>query len=119
MALPHRRPDGNRTRGPDWAAGFDIENVEAVAAYVAEHPSVAPLLTDAPAYIASIFRNTEPPRLRLAIDPEAGDCWLAVAIPVSDDGPAALQLIDAFDEQWWLARMPLTDATLVFDVTAA
>lgn len=73
------------------------------------------MLLDAPRAITAVFHPTGRLRLRLADDPETGDRWLAVAIPVEDDGPGVLPLIDAFDEQWWLTRMQVTDATVVFD----
>lgn len=125
MALPKRRrsrPDPDQRAGQtgpamDWRARYEIENPAEVDAYVAEHPSVIDILGDAPDQIQAIFGHAAYPRLRLAGDPEEGDSWLSVRIPADDAGPAALPLIDALDERWWLDRMTTTDATIVFDVT--
>jgi hypothetical protein len=113
MALPQRRtaqPD------QDWRAQYEIENPDEVEAYVAELPSVTAILAEAPNEIQAVFGNQSPPRLRLTWDPEDGDCWLFVRIPVEDEGPAALPLIEALEQRWWLDRMTATDATLGFGV---
>ena len=125
MALPRRRspqPDQDRQASapdpaPDWHALYEIENADEVDAYVAEHPTVATILGEAPGQIRAVFGTEAPPRLSMEWDPEYGDCWLFVGIPSDDVGPSTLPLIDALDEQWWLDRMPTTDATVVFDVT--
>jgi hypothetical protein len=125
MALPRRstpqrdddRQSGTPGADPDWHALYEIENPADVDAYVAEHPSVIPILGEAPDEIRAVFGSDARPRLRLGWDPEEGDCWLSVKIPVDDAGPSALPLLDALDERWWLDRMPTTDATVVFDVT--
>lgn len=120
MALPKRRDrsgDDPISPGmPLWASSYDIENPSEVAGYVNEHPSLAPVLAEAPREIAAVFGNDARPKLRLNCDAEDGDCWLAVGIPVADAGPAALPLMDELDERWWLSRMRTTDAVLVFDV---
>ena len=124
MALPRRRTpkhDPDRPAGApepdgDWRARYEIENPADVDAYVAEHPTVVTILDEAPDQIHAVFDTKAPPRLSVEWDPEEGDCWLFVGIPSDDIGPSALPLIDAFDTQWWLDRMPATDATVVFDV---
>lgn len=125
MALPRRRTphhdDDRQTSAAgadaDWHALYEIENPAEVDAYVAEHPTVTPILREAPGQIHAVFDNEAPPRLSLEWDPEMGDCWLFVGIPVDDVGPSALPLIDALDERWWLDRMLTTDAIVAFDVT--
>lgn len=99
-----------------WASLYEVESPGDVAGYVKLHPTVVAVLAEAPHEIAAVFGNVERPRLRLAQDPEDGDRWLAVGIPVASDGLANLPLIDALDERWWLDRMRTTDAVLVFDV---
>ena len=124
MALPRRRtpPSDQDRQGSvpatesDWRARYEIENPADVDAYVAEHPTLAPVLKEAPDHINAIFGNEAAPRLSVAWDPEQGDCWLFVGIPSDDVGPSVLPLVDALDEQWWLDRMTTTDATVVFDV---
>lgn len=120
MALPRRRTpehDEDRPAGaPDWHALYEIENPADVDAYVAEHPTLVPILGEAPDEIQAVFGGDARPRLRLGWDPEEGDCWLSVKIPVDDVGPSALPLIYALEERWWLDRMLATDATVVFDV---
>src|SRR4051794_25200874 len=112
MALPQRRtpqPD------QDWRTLYRIENPADVEAYVAEHPSVGPILAEAPEQIRAVFHNKVSPTLALHWDPEAGDCWLFVGMPSDDVGPSVLPLIYAFEERWWLDRMRDTDATVAFD----
>ena len=123
MALPKRRIQpktderGTRPTGsPHWRALYEIENLPEVERYVSRHPTAAAVLVEAPREIAAVFGDDIQPGLRLTCDPEDGDCWLAVRIPVDDAGPAALPLIDALDERWWLRRMASTDAVIVFDV---
>jgi len=124
MALPKRRTperDDDRQSGtpgadPDWHALYEIENPADVDAYVAEHPTVIPILGEAPNEIQSVFGTATPPRLSVEWAPEEGDCWLFVGIPSDDVGPSVLPLIYALEERWWLDRMPATDATVVFDV---
>jgi hypothetical protein len=124
MTLPKRRtPSSDQDRQTstpgaetDWHTLYEIENPAEVDAYVAEHPTVATVLDEAPDQIHAVFGNDAQPRLRLTCDPEEGDCWLSVGIPSADVGPSVLPLIDAFDERWWLDRMLTTSATVVFDV---
>lgn len=124
MALPRRRTPqlaDDRLAGapgtePDWHALYEIENLAEVDAYVAEHPTVASVLGEAPREIRAVFGTEATPRLSLEWDPEEGDCWLFVGIPSDDIGPSVLPLLDALDERWWLDRMLTTDATMAFDV---
>jgi hypothetical protein len=113
MALPRRR---EARPEHDWRKHYQIENPADVEAYVAEHPSVVAILDEAPNEIRAVFGNEAAPRLQLEWNPEDGDCWIFVGIPVIDEGPAALPLIDALENQWWLDRMTSTDATVIFDV---
>lgn len=113
MALPRRRtlrPD------QDWRAHYTIENPAEVEAYVAEHPSVAAILNEAPNEIRAVFGHVRTPRLRMNWDPEVGDCWLVIGIPWAEVGPSSLPLIDELDGRWWLDRARTTDATVVIDV---
>jgi hypothetical protein len=115
MALPRRRdprPD------LDWRSHYIVENRAEVEAYVAEHPTVAAILDEAPAEIRAVFKHAAPPRLALHCDPEVGDCWLFIGIPWADVGPSVLPLIDELDERWWLDRARATEATVVIDVEA-
>ncbi len=73
MALPNRRtPDrdegpqaGASSAEPDWHALYEIENPAEVDAYVAEHPTVVPILDEAPDQIRAVFAGDARPRLRL------------------------------------------------------
>jgi hypothetical protein len=124
MALPRRRTPGRdeeRPAGapgaePDWRALYEIDNPAEVDAYVAEHPTLVPILGEAPDQIHAVFGTAGPPKLSVEWDPEEGDCWLFVGIPSDDVGPSVLPLIYAFEELWWLDRMPATDAVVAFDV---
>jgi hypothetical protein len=113
MALPQRR---EAQPSQDWHRHYQIENPDEVEAYVAEHPSVAAILDEAPNEIRAVFGDAGTPRLRMNWDPEDGDCWLFIRIPVDDEGPSALPLIEALEHRWWLDRMTTTDATIGFDV---
>jgi hypothetical protein len=115
MALPQRRTSSTQQ---DWRTLYRIENPADVDAYVAEHPSVEPILAEAPEQIRAVFHNEIAPTLRLTWDPGNGDCWLSVRIPSAEVGPSILPLFDAFDEGWWLDRALDTDATVVFNVVS-
>jgi hypothetical protein len=71
MALPKRRtprPDPASQSGlsggvPDWHAFYEMENPAEVDVYVAAHPAVASILSEAPSEIAASLE--EEPRLVL------------------------------------------------------
>lgn len=109
-------PGGAPAGGADWRAHYAIEDQDAVEAYLARHPTLQPILAEAPDEIRAVFGTDEPPRLRMVSDPDEGDTWLFVGIPSSDAGPHMLALIDAFEQRWWLDQMLMTDAVVVFDV---
>jgi hypothetical protein len=112
MTLPQRRTSSTRQ---DWRTLYRIENPADVDAYVAEHPSVEPILAEAPEQIRAVFHSELAPTLSINWDPGNGDCWLVVGMPSIVEGPAVLPLIDEFDERWWLDRMRDTDAVIAFD----
>jgi hypothetical protein len=120
MALPKRHAD-QRSSEPlggsvDWRPRYEIENGPEVDAYVAKHPTVAAILCEAPDEIGDIFGEAEIPRLALAHDPENGDCWLSIKVPVEVADDTALALIYDLEDRWWLDRMQATDAAVAIDV---
>jgi hypothetical protein len=120
MALPKRRRDQKQSKStdgqPDWHAFYDIENPEEVDAYVKEHPSLVPILAEAPGEIGAVFGDTGAPKLRLQHDPEVGDCWLSMRIPSDVVDETALPLLDALEDGGWLDGLPAQDGVIVFDV---
>jgi hypothetical protein len=128
MALPKRRtsrpaPDqraGQTGPAPDWHARYEIENPAEVDAYVAAHPVVASILSEAPSEIAAAFE--EVPRLVLQheFDPddEPASDFLAVDIMTMRDIDDAYDRLQRFDDGWWiddaLPRAARAGATVVF-----
>jgi hypothetical protein len=113
MALPHPRTPQTQQ---NWRARYRIENPADVDAYVAEHPSVEPILAEAPEQIRAVFHNELAPRLQVEWNPENGDSWIFVGIPSDDVGPSVLPLYEEFEERWWLDRIRDTDAVVAIDV---
>ncbi len=130
MALPRRRTPG---RDEDWQAGapgaesdwhalYEIENPAEVDAYVARHPVVVSILTEAPPEIAAAFDEEARLVLRQEIDPEdepASD-YLAIDIMTMRDADDAYDRLGRFDANWWiddaLPRAARAGATVVFDL---
>jgi hypothetical protein len=130
MALPQRRtPESDPGRPPDsehpatapasasdWHALYEIENPADVDAYVAEHPTVASVLAEAPAEIAAAFEEDPRLILRYALDPEdepATD-YLVVDVMTMRDSADAHDRLNRFDEDWWLdASLPVARAGAV------
>lgn len=130
MALPRRRTPGrdeDRQAGApgadvDWHALYEIENPAEVDAYVAEHPVVVSILTEAPSEIASAFDEEARLVLRHEVDPEdepASD-YLVVDIMSRRDADDAYDRLGRFDANWWfddaLPRAARAGATVVFDL---
>ncbi len=120
MALPKHRADHDHGQpgggDVDWRARYDIENLRDVDAYVAEHPTAAAILSEAPDKISDVFGEDSVPKLSLSRDPEEGDCWLSIKIPVEIADETALALIYDLEDRWWLNRMQSADAVVAIDV---
>ena len=128
MALPGRRTPGHdeeRQAGAsgaesDWHAFYEIENPTEVDAYVAEHPIVAAILSEAPSHVAAAFGEASSLVLRHEIDPDdkpASD-YLIVDIMTTSDADDAHERLTRFDDAWWiddaLPRVARAGATIVF-----
>jgi hypothetical protein len=130
MALPRRRtPEhdddpqaGTPATDSDWHALYEIENPAEVDAYVAAHPVVDSILSEAPSKIAAAFNEAPRLSLRYEVDPEdepASD-YLAVDIMSMHDADDAYERLGRFDAAWWiddgLPRAARAGATVVFDL---
>lgn len=130
MALPRRRtPEHDDVRQastpgaePDWHALYEIENPAEVDAYVAEHPVVSSILSEAPSEIAAAFEEQPRLVLRHDIDPddEPSSDYLVVDIMTLRDFDDAHDRLGRFDDRWWiddgLPRAARAGATVVFDL---
>jgi len=131
MALPRGRtperdedrPSGAPATESDWHALYEIENPADVDAYVAEHPVVVSILSEAPSEIAAAFDETPRLVLQHEVDHEdepASD-YLAVDIMSTRDADDAYERLGRFDASWWiddaLPRAARAGATVVFSLT--
>lgn len=128
MALPKRhtpRPDSDQRAGQtgpasDWHALYEIENPAEVDAYVAEHPVVASILSEAPSEIAAAYEEEPRLVLRHEVDPddEPASDFLAIDIVTMRDSDDAFDRLHRFDDSWWiddaLPRAARAGATVVF-----
>ena len=128
MALPRRRTpkqDEARQAGApgaeaDWHALYEIENPAEVDAYVAAHPVVASILSEAPSHVAAAFDEAPRLVLRHEIDPddEPASDYLVVDIMTMRDAAEAHDRLNRFDDEWWvdeaLPRVARAGATVVF-----
>jgi hypothetical protein len=128
MALPRRRTprrdsdsqSGASGAAPDWRARYQIENPMEVDAYVAEHPVVVSILSEAPSEIAAAFE--EEPRLVLQREVDSEDepasDYLAIDIMTMRDVDDAYERLHRFDDRWWiddaLPRAARAGAAVVF-----
>lgn len=119
MALPQRRigSEGSTDRATvDWRVLYDVEDPEAVAAYIAPYPHIPALLTEAFGRIRSVFPDSRPPTLHIEYDPGDGDRWLTLLIPVAPLDKEARDRLHQFDDEWWLDAAPRGEPVIVVDV---
>jgi hypothetical protein len=101
MALPRRRDQGEPTSGDvDWRIQYAIKNLDEVDQYVVTHPTVAPILIEAPGEIRAVFGEGGALVLTVEHDPEDGDSWLKISIPAEAEDETVLPLIYAREDRW-------------------
>lgn len=93
---------------------YSFKNKEKVLNFINQHPSLMPLLIEAPGKIVKYFADT-PLSLEVQFDPEIADLiTLLVWIETKLEPEEALAKLDQLDEEWWLdASDPLDDTILM------
>ena len=107
MAVPRQQTDGERAApepAADWRLLYEIEDIEAVEAFVARHLGLGALLGRVPSEIASRFDDESRPALRVEADPEDEPAteYLVISIPTDRDWEDARDRLRRFDDEWWL-----------------
>jgi hypothetical protein len=116
---PDRQPD-NAGAAPDWRARYEIPNPAEVDAYVAQHPVVAGILSEAPTELVAAFEEDVRLVLQYELDhdDEPASDYLAVDIMTMRDTNDAYDRLQHFDARWWiddaLPRAARAGATVVF-----
>lgn len=118
MALPKQRTGDEWPPGEaaDWRSLYDVEDPQAVAAYIAPYPHIPGLLTEAFGRVRSVFPESARPRLTLQCDPGAGDQWLTLLIPLPSYDRDAAARLDRFDDEWWFDAAPRGEPVIVLDI---
>ena len=90
----------------EWKSLHDVQDPDAVAAYIAPYPDIPGLLQEAFGRIRSSFPDSATPRLAMQRNPEEGDEWLTHVISVPAADREAGSRLDHFDDDWWLDAAP-------------
>lgn len=99
---------------------FDVDDTPSVRGYLGDHSYLVPLLAEAHARIPRYF--PEPLCVRLQLLPDRDDGDHADLFAIINSGlpeDRALQLLDRFDEDWWLEAAVRGRGRLTIDVEAA
>jgi hypothetical protein len=99
---------------------FDVEDAPAVRSYLGKHPYLVPLLIDVHQVVPRYFPNRTRICLQLLTDRDDGDhvdFFAIIETDLSED--KALQALDKFDDEWWLATAVQGSGLLTIDVETA
>ena len=98
-----------------WTARYVTHASEAVSAFLARHPFLVPVLTDALGPLADAFGAETPLVVAVERDPEvAGWEDLRVAVETTLPVDEADRRLEGFDTTWWLANLPRAQGKLFF-----
>jgi hypothetical protein len=101
--------------GPPQTARYVTDAPEAVEAFLARYPFLAPLLTEALPQLEAAFGADTPFVVAVDRDPEvAGWEDLVVLIETPLDVEAAADRLDTFETTWWLDQLPRAQGKLFF-----
>ncbi|MDP8922232.1 MAG: hypothetical protein M3O34_05065 [Chloroflexota bacterium] len=113
MAVPRWQADGERgTPRPagDWRALYEIEDADAVEAFVARHPGLDVLLAQVPGRIRACFDTDARPSLSVSEEPDSdsdhSNEWLTIVIPIDREWQDTQARLRRFEDEWWLDAMP-------------
>ena len=98
-----------------WTARYVTHDPEAVSAFLARHPFLVPVLTDALGPLADAFGTDTPLVVAVETDPE-GAGWEELRVDVETTLPVdeADRRLEVFDTTWWLANLPRAQGKLFF-----
>jgi hypothetical protein len=99
----------------DLESLYVIDNHAAVDAFLQQHRSVTTLLLAAPEALNTALGESSIRVLKLLCDDDGGKS-LFCYIMIASDLPTAMRALQAFDEDWWLARCAQVAGRLNFDV---
>ena|SRR5687768_15107709 len=124
MALPRRRTqqrdEDRQASAPggdaDWHALYEIENPAEVDAYVAAHPFLVPLLSNAPERIRRYFGPHRGLALEAPVFADDGTQHLYLLVRTADPLKDVMASRDRLDEHWWLDAMIEARARMTIDV---
>lgn len=87
------------------AREYEIKNPSQVAAFLSENLFLLDLLKEIPAQIRKHFGAAQKVTLEFLLDPEdPGYHRLHALIPTELSVKESMQLLDRFDEEWWLSN---------------
>jgi len=98
-----------------WTARYVTHDPEAVSAFLARHPFLVPVLTDALGPLADAFGAETPLVVAVERDPEVAG-WEELRVDVETTLPVdeADRRLEVFDTTWWLANLPHAQGKLFF-----
>ena len=98
-----------------WTARYVTRDPDAVSAFLARHPFLVPVLTDALGPLEDAFGAETPFVVAVETDPEVAG-WVELRVDVETTLPAdeADRRLEAFDTAWWLDNLPRAEDKLFF-----
>jgi hypothetical protein len=94
---------------------YQIEDFDAVEAYVSKHRGVVPFLADIPVQARRYFPNA-PLTLELLTDPENGEQLLLVMILTEQEIHDAWKEFERFRQEWYLDNLEQADHKVSIDL---
>ena len=105
-----------RTFGDDLRAvesRYSLRNRERVRAFLCDNPYLVPLLVELPKAVDRTFGSGTPVALqRSRFSTPGSDDTLEAMVQVDAAVGDVLDRLHAFDEAWWIDRVPLADGRL-------
>ena len=96
---------------------YTLRNSSEVLHFIAEHPSLEPLLVEAYKQLEKHFGAKVPVTLKVVYDPEYVDVVQLFGYIKTNLSPqAALDRLDAFDKAWFLSVLDQADGLLNFNL---
>lgn len=96
---------------------FKMRNPDPIKDFINSHVSFQNLLIEAHKQINRIFgEHAREVRLRKYVNPEEGDEGLTITVKTDLDVEKSLDLLDRFDDEWWLDAKKDHTETLIIQV---
>ena len=101
--------------GPPQTARYVTDDPDAIKAFLARYPFLAPLLTEALPPLEEAFGEDTPFVVAVDSDPEVpGWDELVVLVATALDVEEAAHRLDTFETSWWLDHLPRAQGKLFF-----